>query len=115
MHTRVKTIGAGIGAAFVAFVPLFKVFDWALIAYWEWQHQGRRMKLTLWADDCALLSSLCLSALVFILAVRYLQRHMSTGERIKLRSLVIGGILGVAVAYFCIVVLVVVFVRRFSS
>jgi hypothetical protein len=40
MRTRVKTVCAGIVAALVAFVPSFKVFDWALIAYWEWQHVG---------------------------------------------------------------------------
>jgi len=66
---------AGIVAALVAFVPSFEVFDRALIAYWEWQHEGRKMKITLWADDRALLLSPSLRAVVFYVTVRYLQRQ----------------------------------------
>ena len=35
MGLRVKTLCAGIVAALVAFVPLFVLFDWALVAYWN--------------------------------------------------------------------------------
>ena len=55
MQTRVKAFCGGVVAALVAFVPSFMLFDWILIGYWEWQHEGRPMKFTLWADERALL------------------------------------------------------------
>jgi hypothetical protein len=115
MRTRVKTVCAGVGAALVAFVPSFKVFDWALIAYWEWQHEGRKMKITLWADDRALLLSLSLCAVVFYVMVRYLQRHLPADQQIKRRSLVIGAVFSGVVVYLSIIAYVWMIVRRFSS
>jgi len=115
MRTRVKTVCAGIVAALVAFVPSFKVFDWALIAYWERQHEGRKMKLTLWADDRALLLSLSLCAVVFYAAVRYLQRHSPADQQIRRRWLVIGTVFGVVVVYLSIAAYVLTIARRFSS
>ncbi len=115
MRTRVKTVCAGIVAALVAFVPSFKVFDWALIFYWDWQHEGRKMKMTLRADDRALLLSLSLCAVVFYLAVRYLHRHLPADQQIKRRSLVIGTVFGVVVVFLSIVTYVLMIARRFSS
>jgi hypothetical protein len=115
MQTRVKRVCAGIVAALVAFVPSFKVFDWALIAYWEWQHEGRKMKLTLWADDRALLLSLFLCAIVFYVTVRYLQRQSPTDQQIRRRWLVIGAVFGVVVVYLSVVAYVLMITRRFSS
>lgn len=81
MQTRVKAVCVGIGAVLVSSLPAFKLFDWALIAYWEWQHQGRRMKITLWADDSAFILTLLLCTIGFYATVRYLQRHLpSTSE-----------------------------------
>lgn len=115
MRTRVKAVCTGIVATLVAFVPSFKIFDWALVAYWEWQHEGRRMKITLWADDRALLLSLSLCAIVFYLMVRYFQRHLPADQQIKRRWLVIGAVCGVVVVYLSIVAYVWMIVRRFSS
>jgi hypothetical protein len=111
MQTRVKALCAGIVAALVAFVPLLALFDWALITYWKWQHEGRRMKFTFWADERALLSALSLCALVFCASVRYLQRHAPLDQRIKRRSLVIG----VVVVYLSIAVYVFMVFSRFAS
>jgi len=92
MRKGVKAVCAGVVVALVAFVPSFKVFDWVLIAYWEWQHEGRKMKMTLWADDRALLPSFSLCAVVFYVTVRYLQRHLPTDQQIRRRWLVIGAV-----------------------
>jgi hypothetical protein len=108
-------VGAGVGAALVAFVPSFKFFEWALIAYWEWQHDGRQMKITLWADDRALLLSLSLCAVVFCATVRYLQRHLSADQQITRRSLVIGAVFVALVVFLSIVAYVLLIARHFSS
>ena len=115
MRKRIKAVCAGVVVTLVAFVPSFKIFDWVLIAYWEWQHEGRKMKITLWADDRALLLSLSLCAIVFYLMVRYFQRHSPANQQIKRRSLVIGAVLGVVVVYLSVVAYVWLIVHRFSS
>ena len=115
MQTRVKAVGLGIVAASVAFLPAFKLFDWALIAYWEWQHQGRRMKIALWADDDAFRLALFLSAIVFYFTIRYLQRHQPVDQQIKRRWLVIGALISVVVVYFAVFAYFVMVVSRFSS
>ena len=115
MQTRVKALCAGIVAALLAFVPLFALFDWALITYWEWQHEGRRMKFTFWADERALLSVLPFCAIVFYVSVRHLQRHAPLDQQINRRSLVIAGVSGIAVAYLSIVAYLAVIVSRFTS
>ncbi len=115
MRTRVKTVCAGIVAAAVAFVPSFKAFEWAFIDYWEWQHEGREMKITLWADDRALLLSLSLCAVVFYVTARHLQRHLPAVQQIKRRSLVIGAVFGVVLVFLSIVAYVLMIARRFSS
>jgi len=86
MQTPVKAVLAGTVAALVAFVPSFILFDRILITYWEWQHEGRPMKFTFWADERALLISLFLCAIVFYLTVRYSQRRFSKDQQIKHRS-----------------------------
>jgi hypothetical protein len=115
MRKGVKAVCAGVVVALVAFVPSFKVFDWVLIAYWEWQHEGRKMKFTLWADDRALLLSLSLCAIVFYLMVRYFQRDLPADQQIKRRSLMIGAVFGVIVVYLSVVAYVWMIVLRFSS
>ena len=115
MQTRVRALCAGIVAALVAFVPSFTFFDCALIAYWEWQHEGRKMKFTLWADERALLLALSLCAVVFYVTVRYLQRHAPLDQQIKRRSLVIAGLSGVVVLYLIAAAYVFMVISRFTS
>ena len=115
MRVRVKSVCAGVVVALVAFVPSFKVFDWALIAYWEWQHEGHKMKITLWADDRALLLSLSLCAVVFYVMARYLQRHLPADQQTKRQSLVIGAVFGVVIVFLSIVAYVLMITRRLSS
>lgn len=115
MQTLVKALCAGILAALLAFVPSFALFDWALIAYWEWQHEGRKMKFTLWADERALLLALLLSAVVFYLSVRYLQRNAPFDQQIKRRSLLIAGLSGVAVVYLSVFAYVSLIISRLTS
>ena len=99
MQTRVKSLCAGIFGAVLAFVPSFALFDWALILYWEWQHEGRKMKFTLWADERALLLALSLCAVIFYTIVRHFQRQAPPNHQFNRRSLVIAAISGVAVIY----------------
>lgn len=115
MQTRVKALCAGILAALVAFVPSFALFDWASIAYWEWQHEGRKMKFTLWADERALLLALLLSAIVFYLSVRYSQRNAPLDQQIKRRSLVIAGLSGAVVVYLSVFGYVYLIISRLTS
>jgi len=103
VQMRVKAVGLGIVAAAMAFLPAFKLFDWALISYWEWQHEGRRMKITLWADDQAFMLTLLFCATVFYVTVQYLQRHIPVDQQIKRRWLVISAAFSMVVVYFAVV------------
>jgi hypothetical protein len=115
MPTRVRAICTGIVAALVAFVPLFMLFDWALITYWEWQHEGRKMKFTLWAEDRALLWALALCAFVFCVSARYIQRHAPVDRRIEARSLVIASVSAAIIVYLSVVTYVSTVVSRSLS
>jgi hypothetical protein len=115
MQTRVKAVCGGIVAALLSFVPLFSLFDRAFIAYWEWQHEGRRMKITLWADDRAFLLALCLCAVVFYVTVRYLERRLSVAQKIKRQFLLIGAASGVFLVYVSVLAYVLIIVSRFGS
>jgi hypothetical protein len=115
MQTRIKAACGGIVAALVAFVPSFLLFDRMFIAYWEWQHEGRPMKFTFWADERALLLALSLCAVVFYAVVRYLQRHAASGQQIQRRSLVIAGASGVVVVYLSVLAYVFMVISRFNS
>jgi predicted MFS family arabinose efflux permease len=88
------------------------LFEWAWITYWEWQHEGRKMKFTLWADDRALLSALALCALVFYVSARYVQRHAPVDQRIKARSLVIASVSAAIVVYVSVVTYISAIVSR---
>ena len=56
-------------------VVSYKTFLWALIKYWEWQHDGRRMKFSFWADECALPLALLVCAIVFFVTFKYIQQR----------------------------------------
>ena len=89
MQTRLRAIWAGILAALLALVPSFKLFDWAFISYWEWQHQGRKMKFTIWADERAFVLALFLSGFVFFVTLRYFQGHIAADHQVIDQSLAI--------------------------
>ena len=114
IQTRVKALCAGIAAALAAFVPLFVLFGRAFIAYWEWQHERRKMKFTLWADERALPLTLALCAAVFYVTVQYLQRRTPLDQQIRRRSLLIAGASGVVVAYLATVAYVMMVISRFT-
>jgi len=114
MQTRVKVLCAGIIASLAVFVPFFAVFDQLFIACWACQHDGRKMKFTLWADERALPFTLALCAVVFYVTVQYLQRSAPVDQQIRRRSLLIAGVSGVVVAYLATVAYVVTVFSRFS-
>jgi H+/Cl- antiporter ClcA len=62
-------------AALLALIVSYKTFLWALIKYWEWQHDGRRMKVTFWADERALPLALLVCAIVFFVTFKYIQQR----------------------------------------
>src|SRR5213075_98188 len=103
MQTRVKAVCGGTVAWLVAFVPLFMLFKRILVAYWEWHHGGRRMKITFWADDRAFIITLVVCAALFYLTARYLQRRLSKDQQIKRRPLLIGAASGVVLIYLSVV------------
>jgi hypothetical protein len=115
MQSPVKAVCLGFIAALAALLPAFKLFDWMFIAYWEWQHQGRPMKITLWADDRAFLFTLFLCAIVFYVAVRYLQRRLPLDRQIKRRTLVVGAVVAVVFVYVAVAAYLWMVVSRFSS
>jgi hypothetical protein len=77
-----RIITAGLRAIVLAFLTAlsasaisYHVFRWAFIKYWEWQHDGRRMKFAFWAEERALLAALIVFGVVFFLLLRYLRRR----------------------------------------
>ena len=72
---RVRPVVVAVGAALSALAVCHKVFLWAFIKYWEWQHDGRRMKFTFWADERALSLAIPICGGVFLFTLRYLHRR----------------------------------------
>jgi hypothetical protein len=70
---RLRAIVLALLAVLSALVISYKVFLWMFIKYWEWQHEGRRMKFTFWADERALPLALIVCVVVFFLTTRYLR------------------------------------------
>ncbi len=64
-------------AALLAYVPLQRTFRKAFIKYWEWQHDGRPMKFTMWAYDRAVPSALLVVPVVFLFVFWLMQREES--------------------------------------
>ena len=62
---RLRAFAIGLVVALSVFVSSHKLFLWAFIKYWEWQHDGRPMKFTFWADERALPWSVLAFAVVF--------------------------------------------------
>jgi hypothetical protein len=73
-----KVLAAGISllTSLCALVVSYEFFDWVLIRYWEWQHDGRRMKITFWADFRALQLAVLFCIVVLIPANRLIRKRM---------------------------------------
>ena len=69
-RSTVRPVVVAVGAALSALAVCHKVFLWAFIKYWEWQHDGRRMKFTFWADERALSLALLICGGVFLFTLR---------------------------------------------
>jgi H+/Cl- antiporter ClcA len=72
---RLRAAVVALVAALLALIVSYKMFLWALIKYWEWQHHGRRMKFTFWADERALPLALLVCAIVFFVTFKYIQQR----------------------------------------
>ena len=64
-------------AALLTYFPLHGAFLRAFIKYWEWQHDGRRMKFTMWADERAMPSVLLVVPVVFLFLFWLMERRES--------------------------------------
>jgi hypothetical protein len=62
-------------AAISALVVAYQAFRWVLIRYWEWQHEGRRMKFTIWAEERALPLAVLAGVFAFYVTLRYFRRR----------------------------------------
>jgi len=62
-------------AAISASVIVYRLFRWVFILYWEWQHEGRRMKFTFWADERALPLAVLAGFFAFYLPFRYYRQR----------------------------------------
>jgi hypothetical protein len=64
-------------AALLALIVSYKTLLWALIKYWERQHDGRRMMFIFWAEERALPWALLVCAVVFFFTFMFIQRRKS--------------------------------------
>jgi hypothetical protein len=75
---RLRATVIALLAALSALVVSYKVFLRTFVRYWEWQHDGRRMKFIFWAEERALPLAVIVCSVVFFLTNRYLRRrHVS--------------------------------------
>jgi uncharacterized BrkB/YihY/UPF0761 family membrane protein len=74
---QVRAFVVAVFVALLAFAVFYNAFLQAFIQYWEWQHDGRPMKFTFWADERALPVALLACALVFFFTFRHFQPHDS--------------------------------------
>jgi hypothetical protein len=64
-------------ATLAGFALSYRLFLWGFIKYWERQHAGQKMKLTVWADQRAFPLALIVCLFVFYFTLKWLQRHKS--------------------------------------
>lgn len=75
--TRVRAVVVALFVALLAFALLYNAFLRAFVKYWEWQHHGRPMMFTFWADERALPLSVLACAIVFFFTFRHFLRDGS--------------------------------------
>ncbi|MCU1287125.1 MAG: hypothetical protein JWO13_3475 [Acidobacteriales bacterium] len=74
----VRVWAVALLTTFVVFATSYKLLLWDLISYWEWQHDGRRMKFTFWADERALPLALFVSGISLFLTLKYLRKRQAS-------------------------------------
>ena len=75
--TKVRAVVVALFVALLAFAVFYNAFIRIFIKYWEWQHDGRPMKFTFWADERALPLSVLACAIVFFVTFRHFRRDSS--------------------------------------
>ena len=75
--TQVRAVFVAPCAALLAFAVFYNAFIRIFIKYWEWQHDGRPMKFTFWADERALPLSVLAFAVVFFVTFTHFRRDRS--------------------------------------
>jgi hypothetical protein len=70
-----RSYAASAIVAISALIVAYQVFLWIFIRYWEWQHEGRRMKFTFWADERALPVAVLVGVLAMYATLRYYRRR----------------------------------------
>ena len=96
---RSKAASGALIAALLAFVPLYKIFSWFFVSYWEWLHD-KAMKFELWAIERAVPSAVFFCGIVFYLVFQYLERCASPNERLPPKTLMLW--IGVTVVLVCL-------------
>ena len=89
IKAKAYAVGVGLLTSSLASVLVYEVFDWALIRYWEWRHQSRRMMFTFWADFRAIPLAFLAFACVLFATYRFVQRRSKDvpGGRPSIRTL----------------------------
>jgi hypothetical protein len=75
IKAKAYAVGVGLLTSSLASVLAYEVLDWALIRYWEWRHQGRRMMFTFWADFRSVLLAFLAFVWVLFATCRFVQRR----------------------------------------
>ena len=72
MAIKEKGLAAGVSlvAAALSFILFYTGLDWFLIKLSEWQHEGRRMAYTFWADFRAIPPAIVISLVVLFVGYR---------------------------------------------
>jgi hypothetical protein len=88
MAIKGKALAAGVAllAASLTLILSYKILDWFLIRYWEWQHDGRRMAFTLWADFRAIPLAILTSLVVVFLTFRVVRRQSKFSRSTSLET-----------------------------
>jgi hypothetical protein len=77
MAIKAKALAAvaSLLAGSLALVLSYEVLDWFLIRYWEWQHDGREMVYTFWADFRTIPFAILVSLVAVFLTYRFIRRR----------------------------------------
>ena len=72
---RMRAYAASGIVAMSALVVAYQLFRWVFTRYWEWQHEGRRMMFTFWAEERALPLAVLAGVFAFYATLRYYRRR----------------------------------------